>query len=216
MIRLSIAFAFAAACLVLAACGGSSSSSTPTGSGELISDSATGSTTPGTSRSPGTSCTAADLTGVYVRETSAAGSTFYQIGISNTSGVDCIVSGRPALRFRNAKGDDLGITALPAVPCPLEGTVDPTSCVDESVIDLPPGGPTPSPGEFEFGQLRVIVEVKKLDAIEPCASPAVQARLIGLVYPEAMGDVTIQVPENIDLQTCTGQVKLFGYGAAPE
>jgi hypothetical protein len=211
MVRRLLAGVIVAAVLsVAAACGGSSSStSTPTTTAN-----ATATSSPSPSPTPlpaGSICRGTDLYGAFVSSQGTAGTIFYQLGVTNVGALDCILVNPPTLRFRDASGSDLGIVSSLGTDCPAQGPYDPASCLDQDAVDLPPGAPTPTTNAPP-GQLTVTVAVADIGVLSPCASPTVQARLIGLRFTGLTDDVRIALPNDIALQTCSAQVRLHGYG----
>jgi hypothetical protein len=138
---------------------------------------------------------------------------YYQLGVTNTGAVDCILVNPPVVHFRNVDGSDLGIAVAAGTDCPAGGPYEPADCVDEDAVDLPADAATPAAGAAP-GQLTVTVAVADIGALTPCASPTVQARSIGLRFTGLTDDVMIALPNDIALQTCPGQVRLRGYGPA--
>ncbi len=223
MLRRLLAGVLVSAALSLAAaCGGSSpASSTPTPTPSqtaateaptpivAISHTATVTVSP-TPPPAGSICAAADLYGAFVLSQGAAGTSYHQLGLTNTGDQDCILVNPPTLRFKDASGLDLGVTYTSSDVCPGQGPYD-QSCIDEDAVDLPPGQPTPAT-DAPPGQLSVTVAVTNIGVLQPCASPTVQAHFIGLRFTGTTEDVNIELPNDIDLQTCSGQVRLQGYG----
>jgi hypothetical protein len=211
MPRLAAVVACFALCLVVAACGGSSSSSsTPTSTPTAV-QSVTGSPAPSPIPRPaGSICNGADLYGAFVLSQGTAGTMFYQLGVTNTGAVDCILVNPPVLHFRDASGVDLGITVAAGTDCPAGGPYDPATCIDQDAVDLPPGQPTPAAGAS--GQVTVTIAVADIELFAPCPSPNVQAHLIALRFTGMTSDVRIELPQDIDLLTCADQLSFHGYG----
>jgi hypothetical protein len=209
--RLLVGVIVAAVLSLVAACGGSSSSSaTPT---PLASTTATSSPSPTATpvRIPGQICRSSDLYGAFVLSDGTAGTIYYELGVTNVGGLDCILVNPPILHFRDASGSDLGVVSTLGTDCPAQGPYDPANCVDEDAVDLPAGAATPSAGAAP-GQLTVTVAVADIGVLAQCASPIVQAHFMGLRFTGLTDDVRIELPN--DLQLCAPQVRLHGYGPA--
>jgi hypothetical protein len=143
----------------------------------------------------------------------AAGTVYYQLGVTNVGAVDCILVNPPVVHFRNVDGSDLGIAVAAGTDCPAGGPYDPTTCVDEDAVDLPPGAATPG---VVSGQLAVTVAVAQAGNFQPCGSLAAQAHIIGLRFTGTNSDVLVRLIEDITVLPCPGvtQVRLQGYGPA--
>lgn len=204
---------FAVLVLLLAGCGGSSSPSPPTTTANATTTSPTSpSPTPSpTPPVPGSICNPDNLVGALVLTQGAAGTIFYQLGVTNVGAADCILVNPPVLHFRNVDGIDLGIAVAAGTDCPAGGPYDPTTCVDEDAVDLPPGAATPG---VVSGQLAVTVAVAQAGNFPPCGSPAAQAHIIGLRFTGTTSDVLVELPNDITVLPCPGvsQVRLHGYG----
>jgi hypothetical protein len=213
MPRLVAVVACFALSAIVVACGSSSSSSTPTSTPTAV-QSVTASPTPSrTPRPAGSICIGTDLAGAFVSSQGTAGTTFYQLGVTNTGAQDCILVNPPVLHFKDASGVDLAVVAHTDADCPTGGPYDPATCIDEDAVDLPPGEPTPAPNAPP-GQLTMTVAVTDIETLVACPSPAVQARIIALRFTGTTEDVRIELPNDIALQTCVDQARLHGYGPA--
>jgi len=59
-----------------------------------------------------------------VQRQGTAGTTFYQLGVTNVGAVDCILVNPPVLHFRNVDGSDLGIAVAAGTDCPADGDAE--------------------------------------------------------------------------------------------
>lgn len=186
-----------ASALALAACGGGSSSSpTPT---EAITPSPTPEPVP---------CTESNLYAALVGSQDLGNSVYLTIGITNTLPV-CTIEGAPTLNWYDAAGTKLEVPPATNVLCqPQAG--DYSTCVFTGQATLPEGAPTPAPDVN--GQAVAIIGVAK-DA--SCETPAVTAHFVGLQFPGIAIDAQVELPEDVSVSTCEGQVTLQGYGPLP-
>jgi hypothetical protein len=214
MVRGLLAGLIVATVLAIVACGGSSSSSaTPTTTAKAT---ASSSLSPSPTPSPtppvaGSICNSDNLVGALVLTQGVAGTVFYQLGVTNVGAVDCILVNPPVVHFRNVDGSDLGIAVAAGTDCPAGGPYDPTTCLDEDAVDLPPGAATPG---VVSGQLIVNVAVAQAGNFQPCGSPEAQPHIIGLRFTGTTSDVMVELPNDITVLPCPGvsQVRLHGYG----
>ncbi len=197
----------AAALSLVAACGGSSSSS----SSPTTTANATATSSPSPTPLPaGSICRGTDLYGAFVSSQGTAGTIFYQLGVTNTGALDCILVNPPVLHFKDASGVDLGVSYTTDTSCPAGGPYDPAACVDQDAVDLPPGQPTPAT-DAPPGQLTVTLAVTNSGRGCP-PSPAVLAHTITLRFTGTTEDVRIELPSDIDLDSCHVDARLHGYG----
>jgi hypothetical protein len=205
--RILAAVAIVIALLFLfAACGDddSSSSSTPTptiSAGDSINS--PGQQTPNTS-----ACTPQQLLGTFISAEGAAGHTFITLEVSHAQRA-CTFPGPPEVRWYDADGGGLGVPFTPNITCAAEAT-DFATCVFGDPIDMSPANPSPAAGATTA--VRAIVSVTNISVLPTCDADSKQAHIVGLQFPDTPLDVQIQLPNDIEMQTCSAQVDLQGYG----
>jgi hypothetical protein len=200
-----IAAAAIAALVLLAACGDDDSPSTSTPS----SSPTEAAVAPGQLTPNSNACTREIVEGTLVSTDSAGDATLITLEVQNTD-VECVFDGPPELRWYDADANALGIPFTPGPACESDATEyddciyqDPIGLFNKRDFSVPIGTPY---------EVRAIVSVTKVDALIPCASPTKQAHTIGLQFPGVSLDVQIDVEDPVEMQFCSAQVDLVGYG----
>jgi hypothetical protein len=156
-------------------------------------------------------CAADDLAGTLVRVGAAAGTSYYELGLTNGGDGPCTLPGKPAIKFLDAAGDPLDIVVDPHGAACEPDDLDPTVCVNDVPLELAPGAPTPTIGTP--GQITVTVAIANAANFDPLPTPTFEAHAFVIKFPGIDG-VVISLEEPLTLIT-DGQVRLHGYGASP-
>jgi hypothetical protein len=181
--------------LLLAACGGSSNSSP----------------TPAVSPTPSpapVACTAQNLYAAVVTSEPAQNSQFLTLGLGNT--LDrCLLDTPPEINWYDAAGTKLNVMPATDIHCqPQAG--DFSTCVYDGQYVLEAGQPTPAANVS--GQAIVFIRIANVETFAPCDTPNVTAHFVGLSFPGVTPDIQVELPADIEMQTCATQVTLQGYG----
>lgn len=202
--RLIAAAAAFAALVLLIACGDDNSPSTATPSPSPTE----GAVAPGQQTPNPDACTRVDVIGRLVSTEGAAGHTFLTLEVSGAER-DCVLTGPPEVRWYDADGAGLGVPFTPSAECGQDET-DYVTCVFPSQVSMSPANA--SPAADATTAVRAVVSVTNIDVLVPCASPSKQAHIVGLQFPQVSLDVQVELPDDIEMQTCSAQVDLVGYG----
>ena len=204
------AVALLAAALILAlfvACGDDDDGGETSPTGEPTPDI---STTPSSAAAPTGSenCGDLDLEATYVLSEGAVGHQFLTFQL-NTTRRQCALASAPSLVWLDRGGGALDLEFATNVECSDDNT-DYSTCIYPDEIDLPPPGAGLPVGAVEAA--KVVVSVANIGVLEPCASPSLLATALEFELPNAGGGVLAELPQDIELRSCSPQVTLWGYG----
>lgn len=192
--RILIAPAVLAALLFIACGGGSKSSPTPVA-------------TPTQSPAP-VPCTADNLYAAVVSAGTIEDGHVITLGLGNT-GNGCTLDGAPQVDWYDTAGQKLDVMPATNVICqPQAG--DFSTCVYTGKALLEAGKPTPAANVN--GQAIVFITVGDVQTFAPCNTPNVTAHSVGLAFSGISPDVKVDLPADIEFQTCATQVTLQGFG----
>jgi len=190
--------------LLFAACG-DDDSATPSPTSTLTQDPAI---SPGQTTPNPDACVSDELEAEVVSTDSENDATVITVEVTNTERA-CVFEGPPELRWYDADGNGLGVVFTPAPACE-EGETDYDECVYSAQVSLPESGSN------EPNLIRAIISVTDADALIPCASPTKQAETVGLQFPGVSLDVQVDIEAPVEMQYCSAQVDLVGYGPVLE
>lgn len=174
-------------------------------------------------------CTIGELAAAWVFTGVALGTDYHEFNITNTGVDDCRLSGPPQLRLLDDAGNDLDISYQTAPDCPPdlgEGVLEhilvggdelpadssayqnpnETDCVTNGVLMALAGQPVPATGVRDSGQITLTVAVANVANFDPPCDATLQARSVAVSFPGIDGELLLEFPGDVAVQTCYPQV----------
>ncbi|MEO8456755.1 MAG: DUF4232 domain-containing protein [Chloroflexota bacterium] len=151
-------------------------------------------------------CLPSDLAGAQVLVDAAAGTQYFQFGLTNISDHACTLEGAPDISFADSNGDSGGVVVdYNTADC---GQGNPTVCIADSPVDLPSGAATPAAGVAP-GQVTITVAIANAGNFP--GTPTATAHFLVLDFPGLGFDIRIPFDQDVPLVP-EGQASLHGYG----
>jgi hypothetical protein len=152
-------------------------------------------------------CEMSNLEAELVSSEGTAGHRFVTFNVRNSQDA-CSLVGPPNIVWYDDGANEVEIPFEANLGCE-SGSTDYSTCVLNEQIDLPAAGQSVAAGS-PYGAL-VVVSVGNIGALEPCTDGSVLAEAVGFEFGEEPS-IQVELPEDIELQSCSPQVTLHGYG----